>query len=146
MAYGLNRAEVIGRLGQDAEVKHFQSGGRVARFSVATDESYFDQEKGEPVKKTEWHNVVTFQKGLVDMLEKHAKKGRLVFVSGKLQTRSFRKENETTDRSVTEMLLIPSSKVTFLDKREEENGEAAEGEESQKGEGGDAARTEEQAA
>lgn len=146
MAYGLNRAEVIGRLGQDAEVKHFQGGGRVAKFSVATDESYFDQEKGESVKKTEWHNVVTFQKGLVDMLERHAKKGRMVFVSGKLQTRKWRNEGETTDRSVTEIVLIPSSKVVFLDKREEEESNAVAGAEAQKGEEADAAGTEDEAA
>ncbi len=146
MAYGLNRAEVIGRLGQDAEVKHFQGGGRVARLSVATDESYFDQQKGEPVKQTEWHDVVTFQKGLVDMLEKHAKKGRLVFVSGKLQTRTYRKEGETSDRRVTEIMLIPSSKVTFLDKKEEENGEAAAGAAAENGEEAEAAGTEDQAA
>lgn len=146
MAYGLNRAEVIGRLGQDAEVKHFPGGGRVAKFSVATDESYFDQEQGEPVKKTEWHNVVTFQKGLIDMLDKHAKKGRMVFVSGKLQTRKWRNEGETSDRSVTEIVLIPSSKVVFLDKREEENGEAAAGAEAQNGEEAGAAGTEDEAA
>ena len=146
MAYGLNRAEVIGRLGQDAEIKHFQGGGRVAKLSVATDEGYFDQEKGEQVKRTEWHDVVTFQKGLVDMLDKHAKKGRLVFVSGKLQTRSYRKEGETSDRSVTEIVLIPSSKVVFLDKKEEGDAKAADGIEGRKGEEADASGTEDEAA
>ena len=79
MSFGLNRAEVIGRLGADVTVNHLASGGRVANLSVATDESYIDRNgSGERIDKTEWHRCVTFQDGLVDMLEKHAKKGRLV--------------------------------------------------------------------
>ena len=55
--------------------------------------------------RTEWHRIVTFQDGLVEMLEKHAKKGRLVYVSGKLQTRKWRKDGEDSDRFSTEILL-----------------------------------------
>ena len=87
MAFGLNRAEIIGRLGDDVNVNHLFSGGRVANLSVATDESYVDRQTGERVDKTEWHRIVTFQPGLIDMLEKHARKGRLVYIAGKLQTR-----------------------------------------------------------
>ena len=71
MAFGLNRAEVIGRLGADVTVTHLQSGGRVANLSVATDESYLNRQSGERVDKTEWHRIVTFQDGLIDMLVKH---------------------------------------------------------------------------
>jgi len=67
--FGLNRAEVIGRLGADVTVNHLTSGGRVANMSIATDESYLDRSSGERVERTEWHRVVTFQPGLVDMLE-----------------------------------------------------------------------------
>ncbi len=83
MAFGLNRAEVIGRLGADVTVNHLTSGGRVANLSIATDESYIDRQSGDRVDRTEWHRVVTFQPGLVDMFEKHARKGRLVYVAGK---------------------------------------------------------------
>ena len=69
--FGLNRAEVIGRLGADVTVNHLTTGGRVANMSIATDESYLDRNAGERVEKTEWHRVVTFQPGLVDMLENH---------------------------------------------------------------------------
>ena len=69
MAFGLNRAEIIGRLGADVTVNHLQSGGRVANLSVATDESYLNKQTGERVDKTEWHRIVTFQDGLIDMLE-----------------------------------------------------------------------------
>ena len=85
MAFGLNMAQLIGRLGADVTVNHLASGGRVANMSVATDESYIDRQTGERKDRTEWHRIVTFQDGLIGMLEKHAKKGRQVHVSGKLQ-------------------------------------------------------------
>ena len=101
MAFGLNRAEIIGRLGADVTVNHLTSGGRVANLSVATDESYINKQTGERVDKTEWHRIVTFQDGLIDMFEKHAKKGRLVYVAGKLQTRRWSKPGEDGDRFST---------------------------------------------
>ena len=124
MSFGLNRAEVIGRLGADVSVNHLASGGRVANLSIATDESYIDK-GGERVDKTEWHRIVTFQPGLVDMLVKNARKGRLVYVAGKMQTRRWRKEGEDSDRFSTEILLAPGSRVQFLD-RPNGNGTAAD--------------------
>ena len=117
MSFGLNRAELIGRLGADVTVNHLASGGRVANLSIATDESYIDRAAGgERIDKTEWHRVVTFQDGLIDILMKHAKKGRLVYVSGKMQTRRWRKDGEDGDRFSTEILLVPGSRVQFLEK------------------------------
>ena len=124
MSFGLNRAEVIGRLGADATVNHLVSGGRVANMSIATDESYIDKD-GQKVDKTEWHRIVTFQPGLVDMLARHASKGRLVYVAGKLQTRRWRKDGEDADRFSTEILLAPGSRIQFLD-RPNGNGAAAD--------------------
>ena len=123
MSFGLNRAEVIGRLGADVTVNHLASGGRVANLSIATDESYIDRNAGgERIDKTEWHRVVTFQDGLIDMLDKHAKKGRLVYVAGKMQTRKWRKDGEDSDRFSTEILLVPGGRVQFLDKPANGNG------------------------
>ena len=122
MAFGLNRAEVIGRLGADVTVNQLTSGGRVANMSVATDESYLNKQTGERVDKTEWHRIVTFQDGLIDMLEKHAVKGRLVYVAGKLQTRRWSKPGEDGDRFSTEILLVPGGRVQFLDKPNGANG------------------------
>ncbi len=116
MAFGLNRVELIGRLGADVTVNHLTSGGRVANLSIATDESYINKQTGEKVDKTEWHRVVTFQDGLIDMFEKHAVKGRLVYVDGKLQTRRWSKPGEESDRFSTEILLVPGGRVQFLDK------------------------------
>ena len=126
MAFGLNMAQLIGRLGADVTINHLTSGGRVANMSVATDESYIDRQTGERKDQTQWHRVVTFQNGLVDMLEKHAKKGRLVYVSGKLQTRNWRKDGEDSDRFSTEILLVPGGRVQFLDKPNGANGNGAQ--------------------
>ena len=126
MSFGLNRAEVIGRLGADVTVNSLASGGRVANMSIATDESYIDRNAGgQRIDKTEWHRVVTFQDGLIDMLAKHAKKGRLVYVAGKMQTRKWRKDGEDSDRFSTEILLVPGGRVQFLDKPAGTNGSGA---------------------
>ncbi len=126
MAFGLNQAQIIGRLGADATISNLASGGRVANMSVATDESYLDRQSGERVDRTEWHRVVSFQSGLIDMLEKHAKKGRLVYVAGKLQTRKWRKDGEDSDRFSTEILLVPGGRVQFLDRPAGTNGNGAQ--------------------
>ena len=123
--FGLNRAELIGRLGADVVINHLANGGRVANMSIATDEGYLNRNTGERVEKTEWHRIVTFQPGLIDMLEKHARKGRLVYVSGTLQTRSWRKAGEESDRFSTEIRLAPGGRVQFLDKPKGANGSDA---------------------
>ncbi len=126
MSFGLNRAEVIGRLGADVTVNHLASGDRVANMSIATDESYVDRNgSGERIDRTEWHRIVTFQDGLIDMLVKNARKGRLVYVSGRMQTRRWKKEGEDSDRFSTEILLAPGSRVQFLDKSAGTNGNGA---------------------
>ena len=122
MAFGLNRVELIGRLGDDVSINHLASGGRVANLSIATDESYLNKQTGERVDKTEWHRVVTFQEGLIETLEKHASKGRLVYIDGKLQTRRWKKDGEESFRYSTEILLVPGGRVQFLSKP---NGAAA---------------------
>lgn len=116
MAFGLNRVELIGRIGADAEIVSLANGTKIAKLRVCTDESYVSKQSGQRVDAQEWHQVVTFQPGLVSMFEKHARKGRLVFVEGKLQTRRYRKDGEDTDRYTTEIMVIPGSQVSFLDK------------------------------
>ena len=125
MSFGINRVELIGRLGADVTVNHLASGGRVANMSIATDEGYIDRQTGNRVDKTEWHRVVTFQDGLIDMLERHAKKGRLVHAEGKLQTRRWKNDGEDSDRFSTEILVVPGHWVQFLDKPANGNGAQA---------------------
>ena len=125
MAFGINRVELIGRLGADVTVNHLVSGGRVANMSIATDESFISK-AGEKVEKTEWHRLVTFQDGLIDMLERHAKKGRLVHAEGKLQTRRWKKDGEESDRFSTEILIVPGHRIQFLDRPNGTNGNGAQ--------------------
>ena len=112
MAFGLNRVELIGRLGAYVTVNHLTSGGRVANLSIATDESYINRQTGDKVDKTEWHRVVTFQDGLIDMFVKHAVKGRLVYIDGKLQTRRWSKPGEDGDRFSTGAALLAATAAT----------------------------------
>ena len=126
MAFGINRVELIGRLGADVVVNHLAAGGRVANLSIATDESFVSRQSGEKVQKTEWHRVVTFQDGLIDMLERHARKGRLVHAEGKLQTRRWKKDGEDSDRFSTEILVVPGYRLQFLDKPNGANGNSAQ--------------------
>ena len=84
-----------------------------------------DRNTGERHERTEWHRVVTFQPGLIDMLEKHARTGRLVYVSGTLQTRRWRKDGEESDRFSTEIRLAPGGRVQFLDRPNGKNGNGA---------------------
>ena len=116
MAFGKNYAEIVGRLGADVTINHLASGGRVANMSIATDEGYLDRNSGQKVDKTEWHRVVTFQDGLIDMLQKHATNGRLISVEGKMQTRRWRKQGEDSDRFSTEIIVVPGHRVQFYDK------------------------------
>ncbi|ARQ95262.1 single-stranded DNA-binding protein [Bradyrhizobium phage BDU-MI-1] len=89
MASSLNRVEIIGRLGKDPEVRNLTNGGAVANLSVATSERWKDKRSGEMQEKTEWHRVVIFNDKTVEFVEKYAKKGDLVRVEGKLQTREW---------------------------------------------------------
>ena len=125
MAFGLNNVQLIGRLGADVSITQLASGGRVANMSIATDEGYLDRQSGQRVERVEWHRAVTFQDGLIDMLGRHAKKGRLVYVSGKLQTRKWRKDGEDSDRYSTEIILVPGSRIQFLERPATANGSAA---------------------
>ncbi len=138
MAFGKNHAELVGRLGADVVVNHLASGGRVANMSVATDESYRNRQTGEMVDKTEWHRVVTFQDGLIDMLERHAKKGRLIHVEGKLQTRRWKKDGEEGDRFSTEIIVVPGHRVQFYDKPAANGAAAADARAPVNGEAGSA--------
>ena len=100
--YSLNRAELIGNLTKDPEIKQFQTGSTMAQFSVATNYSYKD-DSGERHDKPEYHNVVVFGK-LVDIVSKYLHKGNKVFIDGRLQTRSW-EGKDGNKRYSTEIIL-----------------------------------------
>ena len=113
--YGLNQAQIIGRVGNDVEIRNLPNGGKVANFSVATDEGYRDKQTGQWVDRVEWHRVTTFQPGLVEVLQKHCRKGRLAYVQGKIQSRKWQ-DASGNERTTTEILIVPGGRVNFLDK------------------------------
>ena len=98
---GVNKVILVGRLGKDPEVRHLENGATVANFSMATSETYKDRQTGERREQTEWHNVVLWR-GLAEVVEKYVKKGDMLYVEGKLRTRSWEKDGIT--RYTTEVV------------------------------------------
>lgn len=96
----LNKVMIIGNLGKDPEIKHFEGDVSVARFPVATDESY-KRKDGQVVERTEWHNVVLWR-GLSKVAERYLKKGDKVYIEGRIKTRSWEAENKEM-RYITEI-------------------------------------------
>ena len=121
----LNKALVIGRLGQDPEIRYAPTGLPVVNFSVATDEPYFDKE-GKRQERTEWHRVVVIGK-LALTCNKHLKKGRQVFVEGRLRNRVFETKVDGRKQRRTEII---ASRVQFLGAPPAENAETREFEEA----------------
>ena len=116
----LNKVELIGRLGQDPKVSYLPSGQPVAELSVATDESYKDRE-GNKVEKTEWHRVKVFGRA-AEFCGNWLSKGRLVFVCGKLTTRSWDKDGQT--HYMTEVVVSgPQHSIQGLDRAPEGQGQ-----------------------
>lgn len=95
---GVNKVILVGNLGRDPEIRTLESGVKVARFSLATTESYNDRNTGQRVDQTEWHNIVLWR-GLADIAEKYLRKGNQVYIEGKLQTRSYQDKDGITKYS-----------------------------------------------
>lgn len=83
----VNKVILVGHVGKDPEVKHLDGGVTVAKFSLATNETYTDK-NGQKVTQTEWHNVVVWR-GLAETVEKYVKSGKLLYIEGKLKTTSY---------------------------------------------------------
>lgn len=107
----INKAILVGRLGKDPEVRYTPDGSQVTNFTLATDESYKDK-AGEKVQKTEWHRIVTFGK-LAEICGNYLVKGKLVYIEGKIQTRSW-DDKEGVKRNTTE---IVGSDMKMLDQK-----------------------------
>lgn len=100
MSRSLNKVQLIGNLGKDPELKYTPSGVAVATFSIATSESWKDQD-GNQQEKTEWHNIVAWRK-LAEICGEYLKKGKKVYIEGKMQTRNYEKDG--IKRYVTEIV------------------------------------------
>ncbi len=100
MSGSINKVILIGRLGRDPEVKYTPSGQAVAKFSIATDETYKDR-NGEQQRRTEWHNIVAWRR-LAEICGEYLVKGKLVYIEGRLRTRKW-EDREGNKRSTTEI-------------------------------------------
>ena len=101
MARGLNKVTLIGNLGKDPELKYTNSGVAVATFSLATSDSWKDQE-GNMQERTEWHNIVAWRK-LAEICGQYLKKGSQVYIEGKIQTRNYL-DKEGVKKYITEIV------------------------------------------
>ena len=123
MAGSINKVILIGRLGADPEIKQMVNGKSVARLSLATSQSWKDKSSGEKKEKTEWHRVVIFNEGLVNVVQQYLKKGANVYIEGALTTRKWKDESSGQDKYSTEVVLQGyNSSLTMLDgKNKNEN-------------------------
>lgn len=102
----LNRAELIGHLGRDPEIRSFPDGGKVASFTVATSRKWKHKSTGEIREETEWHRVEVTNDGTAKIVEQYARKGSRVYVSGRLRTRKWQ-DRDGRDCYTTEILVAP---------------------------------------
>ena len=123
-----NKVTLIGNVGNEPIVKQFENGDKVASFSLATSETWRNKE-GEKQTKTEWHNISVFGK-LADVVEMWVNKGQLIYLVGKLSTRSYEKDG--VKRYVTEVVLNNfSHTLKMLGKIESTQAEATENKQQQ---------------
>ena len=122
MSGSLNKVQLIGRLGADPEIKQMVNGKNVARLSVATSQSWKDKSTGERKEKTEWHRVVIFNEGLVNIVQQYLKKGANVYLEGQLSTRKWKDEKSGQDKYSTEIVLQGyNSSLTMLGGKNQSN-------------------------
>lgn len=108
---GVNKVILVGHLGKDPEIQYLDSGVCLAKFSLATTESYKDR-NGNKVDQTEWHNIVIWRK-LAEVAEKYLRKGNAIYLEGKIQTRSW----DDKDGNKKYMTEIVADNFVMLDKK-----------------------------
>lgn len=117
MAGSLNKVVLIGNLGKDPEIRSTNDGKEIATFSLATTESWRDRTSGERKERTEWHRVVVFSDGLVNVIKNYVKKGSKLYIEGSLQTRKWT-DNTGVEKYSTEVVLQNfNSSLIMLDNK-----------------------------
>lgn len=102
MARGINKVILVGNLGKDPDVRYMPSGSQVTNVTIATSESWKDKQSGESKERTEWHNVVFFNR-LAEIAGQYLKKGSQCYIEGSLRTRKWQ-DKEGKDRYTTEIV------------------------------------------
>lgn len=118
---GVNKVILVGNLGQDPEIRYMQSGKAVANLSMATSETWKDQQ-GQQQEKTEWHRVIAFDK-LAEIIGEYVKKGSKIYCEGKLQTRKWT-DQQGVERYSTEVVI---SEMQMLDSKPQGQQQAQQG-------------------
>ncbi len=119
MAGSINKVILLGRLGADPEIRVSQDGKKIARFSLATSESWKDKSTNEKKEKTEWHKIVIFSSGLAEISEKYLKKGSLIYIEGQISTRKYT-DQSGLEKYITEIVLQGyNCQLTMVDNRGE---------------------------
>ena len=117
MAGSVNKVILVGNLGNDPDVRTMQSGDKVVNLSLATSESWKDKATGERKENTQWHRVVVFNQGLVNVCENYLKKGSKLYIEGQLRN-TFSWEQDGQKKYTTEVVLRPyRGELTMLDSR-----------------------------
>jgi single-strand DNA-binding protein len=120
---------IIGRVGQDPEIRSTQSGSKIATLSLATNERWTDKHSGERKERTEWHRVVCFNERIAEIMERYVRKGDMLHITGKNETRKWT-DPQGIERYVTEVVMRFDCSLTLL-------GSRRDGEERQQGGGAD---------
>lgn len=113
MAGSLNKVTLIGNLGKDPEIRTTSDGKEIATFSLATTDSWKDRASGERKERTEWHRVVVFSDGLVNVIKNYVKKGSKLYLEGALQTRKW-VDNAGVEKYSTEVVLQNFNSVLIM--------------------------------
>ncbi|MEK9907694.1 MAG: single-stranded DNA-binding protein, partial [Aquiluna sp.] len=100
----VNRVILVGNVGQEVDIRATSNGKEIANIRLATSESWKDKMTGERKTKTEWHNVVVYNDGLVNVVKNYVKKGSKLYIEGSLQTRKWQ-DKTGNDRYTTEIVL-----------------------------------------
>jgi single-strand DNA-binding protein len=122
MAGSVNKVILVGNLGRDPEIRSTQDGREIANLAVATSENWRDKNTGERREKTEWHRVVIFSDGLVNVVKNYLRKGSKVYIEGSLQTRKWTDQQGVEKYSTEVVLQGFGATLTMLDGRGEGGG------------------------
>ena len=133
---GLNKVQIIGRLGRDPEVRTFQNGGKIVSLRLATSESWKDKQTGERKERVEWHSVTIHNEAVGRIAEQYLRKGSEVYIEGKLETRKWQ-DQSGQDRYSTEIVIRPyGGELLLIGGRGEGSGERSDDRGGSSGGGG----------
>lgn len=122
----VNKVMLIGNVGKDPEIRATQGGKEIANLTLATSESWKDKNTGERKDKTEWHKVVIFNEGLVNVVKNYVKKGSKLYVEGQLQTRKWTDQAGVEKYSTEIVLQAFNGQIVLLGGKNESTAEPAQ--------------------